>query len=205
MEKECGKVQLWRVNHSSEVIMECSSPSWTFEDDVQSFQYYTQQLTSMWPQKIVISGILSTACTFFYADAMLFWIWFLAISADFLVGVLRAFRVDGRLDGRKFRKGALKLPVHIMYLLIVGSAGVSINIFLENNGIPTIPLLNAVLVYFTCTELVSITKNLEMMGFDTPPIISKVLNLSLKRSEKIIEKLHEEPDESKNREDGDIR
>lgn len=178
--------------------MNQTSPCWAFGDDVQSFQYYTQQLADMWPQKLVISSICASACAFFHADALLVWMWFIAISADFLVGVFKARFYEGKIDPHKLIKGVVKFPTYFLYLLIAGAVDVSINRYLVLLGAsPVLPILNGFFLYFICTELSSVTQSLEDMGLKVPALLKMLLRKSTNRVEQEIEKIGPTEEEKK--------
>lgn len=62
--------------HSRGPTMDPTKPTeWSLADDMQSFEYTFQQLIDLWPQKAMISGVITAACAFFYADAVLLWLW----------------------------------------------------------------------------------------------------------------------------------
>lgn len=159
---------------------------------MKSFEHYTTQLLDMWPQKLVISGVCSAVCSFFYADAMLVWIYVLTFLADFVVGMMRGIKLDGCLDGAKLRQGGVKAVMYCAYLLVIGAAGVSINRFLDLAGLPNIPVMNGFLVYFTCTELSSIVKKFEEMGLKVPPLLKLFLSKSTQRAEQEVSKIYQE-------------
>lgn len=186
--------------------MECSSETWAFGDVVKSMDHYTQQLADMWPQKLVLSGIFGSVCSFFYADALLLWIWILTIFADFVVGIIKSKKLNEDITYQKLRQGGDKLILHLACFLIAGTAGVSANRILELNGFPHAPILNGFLFYFTYTELRSITRNIEKMGYKVPVLLKTFLGVGMKKFENEINKIASgEVDESDDKKDGDLR
>lgn len=186
--------------------MDCSSESWAFGDVVRSMDHYTQQLADMWPQKLVLSGIFGSLCSFFYADALLLWIWVLAIFADFVVGIVKARKSNEEITCQKLQQGGVKIVLYLVYFLIAGTAGMSANRILEISGFPHVPILNGFLFYFTFTELRSITRNIEEMGYKVPALLKTFLGVGMKKFENEINKIASgEVDESDDKKDGDIR
>ena len=179
--------------------MSQTSPCWAFGDDVQSLEYYTQQLAEMWPQKLMISGICGSVCSFFHADATLLWVLTLTVLADFVVGIFKAERIGDGIDNAKLRRGGLKILLYIVFLLVAGTADVATTRFIEVSSwsLPKIPILNFFLLYFTYTELSSVTRNIEEMGFNVPPLLKSLLGRAKQRVEDEVEKIRPTEEEKK--------
>lgn len=168
---------------------------WTFEADVDNFSYYSQQLLDMWPQKIALSGAISAVCGFFYADAILLWIWLGAVCADFFFGAVYGITTEGCLSCIKLRKGVAKIVAYLVYILIAGLAGVTLT---RATGVP-VPLLNLFIAYMTLTEFKSVLKNLELLGWKTPPLIDLIIHKSTSKIEKTVEKTIDSDDQGQDR------
>lgn len=163
-------------------------PCWSLGDDVQSFQYYSQQLLDLWPQKAVISGFLSAVCSFFYADAVLFWLWFCAILCDFILGACVGIHTEGHMSLDRLQKGIVKFVTYLFYVIIAAVAGVAVT---RSSGIE-IPVLNVFMGYLTLTELKSIIKNMGKLGFKVPPLLMAIVGKSTKKLENTVDKINEE-------------
>ena len=165
-----------------QITAEEEMSDWTFEDEVNSFSYYTQQLADLWPQKLALSGCFSGLCAFFYADSVLLWLWLGSLIGDFASGVALALHTDKHLSYDKLRSGVTKIAVYLIYILIAAVAGVTIN---RASGFE-IPFLNLFVAYMTLTELRSILHNMEAYGFKTPLLISAMLKRSTKKIENVV-------------------
>lgn len=187
------------IAHVEVIHMSQTSPCWAFGDDVQSLEYYTRQLAEMWPQKLMISGICGSVCSFFHADATLLWVLALTVLADFVVGIFKAERIGDGIDNAKLRRGGLKILLYIVFLLVAGTADVATTRFIEVSSwsLPKIPILNFFLLYFTYTELSSVTRNIEEMGFNVPPLLKSFLGRAKQRVEDEVEKIGPTEEEKK--------
>ena len=92
----------------------------------------------------------------------------IGIVTDFLTGIVKAYRENGKLSSSKLRDGGFK-KAGIM-LVIVLSYGLSI-LFNDNNHV----IFNAVQAYYVYTELISVLENLSEIGVAIPSILLKVL------------------------------
>lgn len=155
---------------------------WHIEEEVQSFQYYTLRLLELWPEKAFISGALGSLCSFFYCDAVLFWLWITALVGDFASGVAVGLHVTHNLCYDRLRAGIAKILVYMVYILIAAIAGLAIN---RASGFE-IPFLNLFIAYMTLTELKSILRNMDTIGFKTPPLIAAFIHRSASKIEKTV-------------------
>ena len=89
------------------------------------------------------------------------------IVFDFITGIAKAYRTEGKISSSKLRDGGFK-KCGIIFVAIM-SLGLS-EIFCDTYFIIT----NSVLCYYIYTELVSITENLDAMGVPLPPIFKKI-------------------------------
>lgn len=174
--------------------MSQSSPCWAFGDDVQSFEYYTQQLAEMWPQKLMISGICGSVCSFFHADAMMLWVLTCVVVADFVAGLSRAWKVGNGTDYTKLRSGLVKIIMYLVYFLIAGAMELQYSYFRQasvwaSQYAPALPIMNGFLLYCSITELSSVARNIEDMGFNVPFYLKIFLKKSQKRIENEIDKI----------------
>ena len=194
-------VGLWRATIAEVSMNKSASPNcWAFGDDVQSLEYYTQQLADMWPQKLMVSGICGSVCSFFHADAMLLWVLTLTILADFIIGIFKAYHSGDGIDSAKLRRGGLKILLYILFLMIAGSADISTARFIEVSDwsfLPKIPIMNLFILYCTYTELSSITRNIEEMGFTVPSLLKSFLGSAKRKVEDSVEQLDPKTEDKK--------
>lgn len=92
----------------------------------------------------------------------------IGIVTDFLTGIIKAYRENGKLSSSKLRDGGFK-KAGIM-LVVVLSYGLSI-LFNDNGHV----IFNAVQAYYVYTELISVLENLSEIGVAIPSILLKVL------------------------------
>lgn len=178
-----------------ETLTDLQTGGWNFGEDVDKFQYYTQKLIDLWPEKAAVSAAVGSVCSFFYCDIVLVWLWLIAIIGDFASGIAVGWHQKHELCCVKLRHGVTKLLVYIVYTMIAAVAGVAIN---RACGFE-IPFLNLFLAYMTITELKSILKNMSIIGFKTPPLIDAFLKRSSSRIENVVE-----PEERRGRMPGGI-
>ena len=89
------------------------------------------------------------------------------IILDFVTGIAKAYKTDGKICSSKLRDGGFKKCGIILVAVI--SLGMS-GIFNDKYYIIT----NSVLCYYVYTELISIIENLDAMGVPIPPILRKI-------------------------------
>lgn len=159
---------------------------------MKSFEHYTTQLLEMWPQKLVVSGVCSAVCSFFYANPTIVMIYVLTFIADFVVGMSRGIKVNGCVDPAKLRQGGAKAAMYCVYLGVIGFMGIQLNLLLAEREWGSFPLLNWFLFYFTCTEVSSIIRNFEEMGHKVPPLLKLFLSNASKRAEQEVNKIYQE-------------
>lgn len=98
-------------------------------------------------------------------------LWIALISGiilDFITGIMKAYKKDGRILSSKLRDGGFKKCGII--LVCIMSLGLS-ELFSDTYFI----ISNGVLCYYVYTEIVSVTENLNALGVPLPPILSKIL------------------------------
>lgn len=92
----------------------------------------------------------------------------LGIVFDFITGILKAYKTEGKISSSKLRDGGFK-KCGIIFVCIM-SLGLS-KLFYDTYFIIT----NSVLCYYIYTEIVSVTENLNEMGVPLPPIFKKII------------------------------
>ena len=90
------------------------------------------------------------------------------ILADFVTGICRAYKQDGRVNSSKLRDGGFKKCGIILVILLGYVLSVTFN---DKNFV----IYHSVQAYYIYTELVSILENLEDLGVKLPKILENVL------------------------------
>ena len=90
------------------------------------------------------------------------------ILADFLTGICRAYKNDGRVNSSKLRDGGFK-KCGIVFVIMLGYV-LSVT-FNDKNFV----IYHSVQAYYIYTELVSILENLEDLGVKLPKILESIL------------------------------
>ena len=90
------------------------------------------------------------------------------IIADFVTGIMKAYKNDGRVNSAKLRDGGFKKS-GIIFVIILGYV-LSV-LFSDENFV----IYHAVQAYYIYTELVSILENLEELGVRLPKILETIL------------------------------
>lgn len=105
----------------------------------------------------------------FSIDFNLLWIALVfGIITDFITGIAKAYKSDGKICSSKLRDGGFK-KCGIIFVCIM-SLGLS-EFFSDTYFI----ISNSVLCYYVYTELISVTENLSALGVPLPPIFKKLL------------------------------
>ena len=113
--------------------------------------------------------ILETLFGDFTINFNLLWIALLCgIILDFITGILKAYKKEGKILSSKLRDGGFKKCGII--LVCIMSLGLS-ELFSDTYFI----ISNGVLCYYVYTEIVSVTENLNALGIPLPPILSKII------------------------------
>lgn len=90
------------------------------------------------------------------------------IVADFVTGIFRAYKNDGRVNSSKLRNGGFK-KCGIIFVIMLGYV-LSVT-FNDSNFV----IYHSVQAYYIYTELVSILENLDDLGVKLPKILEKIL------------------------------
>ena len=182
-------VGLWRATIAEVSMNKSASPNcWAFGDDVQSFSHYTQQLLDMWPQKLILCGCLSAICQFLYIEPVIFITWFSALLLDFLLGMWISIRVNHDFEWSKWHRGVVKIVSYFVFTLIAAFGGMVINRAISGFA-PAIPWIFLLMAAMTVTELKSISRNLECLGFRMPPEIRYLLNAMSRKTKRDLHNL----------------
>lgn len=99
---------------------------------------------------------------------MLIWVVLGFIVADFVTGIFRAYKNDGRVNSSKLRNGGFK-KCGIIFVIVLGYV-LSIT-FNDKNFV----IYHSIQAYYIYTELVSILENLDDLGVKLPKILEKIL------------------------------
>ena len=184
--------------------MDKSCPNvWAIEDDMQSFSHYTQQLFDMWPQKLVVCSLVGTICQFFYIEPVILTTWILALVSDLVLGIWVGVHVEHKFDWSKWHKGILKIISYILFAAIAAVGGMVINRAISGFA-PAIPWMFVLMAAMTVTELKSISRNLEILGFRMPPEVKFLLGAMSKRTKTDLKNLGKPQEvEPKNTEEGE--
>lgn len=96
------------------------------------------------------------------------WAVAVGIVFDFVTGIAKGYRADGRVSSSKLRNGMFKKSGII--LVVIMSYGLSL---LFNDTMHVI--FNGVQAYYIYTELISVIENLVELGIPVPNILRRIL------------------------------
>lgn len=96
------------------------------------------------------------------------WVVVAFIVADFVTGILRAYKNDGRVNSSKLRDGGFK-KCGIIFVILLGY------VLSLTFGDVNLVIYHSVQAYYIYTELVSILENLDDLGVKLPRILEKIL------------------------------
>lgn len=99
---------------------------------------------------------------------VLLWVVLAFIVADFVTGIMKAYKKDRRVNSSKLRDGGFKKS-GIIFVIILGYV-LSV-LFSDENFV----IYHAVQAYYIYTELISILENLEELGVRLPKILENIL------------------------------
>ena len=96
------------------------------------------------------------------------WVIIAFIVADFVTGIRRAYKNDGRVNSSKLRNGGFK-KCGIIFVILLGY------VLSLTFGDTNLVIYHSVQAYYIYTELVSILENLDDLGVKLPKILEKIL------------------------------
>ena len=96
------------------------------------------------------------------------WVVVAFIAADFVTGILRAYKNDGRVNSSKLRDGGFK-KCGIIFVILLGY------VLSLTFGDTNLMIYHSVQAYYIYTELISILENLDDLGVKLPRILEKIL------------------------------
>ena len=96
------------------------------------------------------------------------WVVIAFIVADFVTGILRAYKNDGRVNSSKLRDGGFK-KCGIIFVILLGY------VLSLTFGDTNLVIYHSVQAYYIYTELVSILENLDDLGVRLPKILERIL------------------------------
>jgi toxin secretion/phage lysis holin len=99
---------------------------------------------------------------------VLLWMLLAFIVADFVTGIMKAYKKDGRVNSSKLRDGGFKKS-GIIFVVVLGYM-LSV-LFSDENFV----IYHAVQAYYIYTELISILENLEELGVRLPKVLENIL------------------------------
>ena len=99
---------------------------------------------------------------------VLLWMLLAFIVADFVTGIMKAYKKDGRVNSSKLRDGGFKKS-GIIFVVVLGYMLSAL--FSDENFV----IYHAVQAYYIYTELISILENLEELGVRLPKILENIL------------------------------
>ena len=99
---------------------------------------------------------------------MLLWVVLAFILLDFMTGIFRAYKNDGRVNSSKLRNGGFKKCGIILVIMLGYVLSLTFN---DRNFV----IYHSVQAYYIYTELVSILENLDDLGVKLPKILEKIL------------------------------
>ena len=166
----------------------------TIEGEMQNIINTTGQLLSAWPEKLALGAALSSVATFFSADIVLYYTFLAMNLADFVLGVSIGLRRDHILNLGMLGKGIKKFLTFNIYILLSGVASMTVARIGFETGAPL--LTNLFIGYLILHEMISVIRNMEILGFNSPPLLKKFLRRTSQKIENTVSR------ESNNQESG---
>ena len=159
---------------------------YSFEEDMQSFVAFSGKIFSDWGEKLISGAFLSGVLLYFNASESLYWILLSLMILDFVFGVLIGARGREGWDFEKVKCGVMKLVATHLYIALMGIA----TIILQKVGFDTgITPVNVMMGYLSFHEINSIIRNMDILGFKTPPLLRMFIDKSGKKMEKTLENI----------------
>lgn len=176
--------------------MQKNLEEFSFGDEMQNILNTAGQILASWPEKLALGAAMSSLFSFFNADILLYYVFLALVCTDFFLGVLIGFRIEHHVDLHKVSKGIKKLVAFNLYIFLSGVA--SLTIMRMGLGSVAPMFVNLFIGYLIFHEIISIIRNMEILGFATPPLLKGFV----KRATKKIERTVNEDEEEVNNEAG---
>ena len=155
-----------------------------FEDEMQNVLNAAGQILVAWPEKVALGAALSSVFTFLGADIILYYTFLAVTFIDFFLGVSIGCKINHHIDLHKLSSGVKKLVAFNLYILLSGIASMTASRigFGSNAAI----LTNFFIGYLIFHEMISILRNMEILGFTQPPLLKKFIQRATRNIEKVV-------------------
>lgn len=170
----------------------------TMDDDygvntyMQDFQTFFQSMVEDWNVKLIGSGFIAFCAEIFGQDWWLIQCLFALIFADCALGMISAKMHNGCLSSRRLHDGIVKIMAYCLSIILVW--------LVQEIAIRSLPVQLPVMAlyagYQSLTEIKSISRHLERLGFAMPALFHKVANGVNDKLDKAVEDVL--PDTNKN-------
>lgn len=157
---------------------------YSFGGEMQNILNVTGQLFSSWPEKLALGATLSSIFAFFGADIVLYYTFLAMTFTDFVLGVTIGCRYHHCIDLHKIGKGIKKLVTFNLYIMLSCIASMTTAHIGLEAGAPY--LVNMFIGYLIFHEMISVIRNMEILGFTPPPLLKKFLQRTSRNIEKTI-------------------
>ena len=104
------------------------------------------------------------------------WALLIGVVIDFITGIAKGYKLDGKVSSKKLRNGGFKKAG--IELVVVLSYCLSV-LFTDTNRI----IFNSVQCYYIYMELISTLENLDELGVRLPKMFTKILGDNKEREE----------------------
>ena len=174
---------------------------YTFEGEMQNILNATGQLFAAWPEKLALGAALSSVFAFFGADVVLYYTFLAMTFTDFSLGVSIGCKEHHCLDLHKIGKGIKKLVTFNLYILLACIASMTTAHIGLEAGAPY--LVNMFIGYLIFHEMISVIRNMEILGFTPPPLLKRFLQRTSRKIEKAVAGSENQNSENENEESKD--
>lgn len=154
---------------------------YTFEGEMQNILNATGQLFAAWPEKLALGTALSSVFAFFGADVVLYYTFLAMTFTDFALGVSIGCRDNHCIDLHKIRRGIKKLVTFNLYILLSCVASLTTARIGLEAGAPY--LVNMFIGYLIFHEMISVIRDMEILGFTPPPLLKKFIQRATRKIE----------------------
>lgn len=154
---------------------------YTFEGEMQNILNATGQLFAAWPEKLALGAALSSVFAFFGADVVLYYTFLAMTFTDFALGVSIGCRDNHCIDLHKIGRGIKKLVTFNLYILLSCVASMTTARIGLEAGAPL--LVNLFIGYLVFHEMISVIRNMEILGFTPPPLLKKFIQRATRKIE----------------------
>lgn len=154
---------------------------YTFEGEMQNILNATGQLFVAWPEKLALGAALSSGFAFFGADVVLYYTFLAMTFTDFALGVSIGCRDNHCIDLHKIGRGIKKLVTFNLYIFLSCVASLTTARIGLEAGAPY--LVNMFIGYLIFHEMISVIRNMEILGFTPPPLLKKFIQRATRKIE----------------------